>query len=474
MMKNIKIVFMFLMFAQSALAISLDWSGGYRVEYNSVTDPTLDSHNKGSKNYALNFLYLSPHIVGSDGINIVSRFDVMSNQTPAYKNSQEGALIGGGLNDGTGATGSNASSDTQNSTSLQVSELYLNVNQEYGSLLVGRTPIDFGIGITHNAGRGPFDHWKDTKDVISYRFVVDNISFAPMLARVSQSDFGGGVANDQIFILEYNNKDTGSRIGIFHQTRIGSLGTNDYLLSPGSEIASATQRISGQKIQTVNVFLERDWPGFDFKVEASFLTGTTGLADQFGNEIKQNAYAVVAEALIPAQESKWEWSGKFGVVSGDNPNTTQYEGYQLDRNYDVAILLFNHRLGQADFLGTGPLHANDSLPGNNLSVKNSLDDEAISNAMFLAPAVKYSWDEKLDLKGSLIYAQLMENTNNFVDFKKDLGLELDMEVLYRPRERVTWSTGVGVLFPGSAWQGGDNNFSTSINYGFTTKAAITF
>lgn len=458
-----------LLVSQTAAAISIDWTGGYRVEYTSIDRPSL-ANNKQSKNYALNFLYLQPKIVGSDGINIVSRFDIMASELKAYKNSQLGSVIGGGLNDGTGDTGTNATSQNQNSSQIYVSQLYLNVNHEYGSLLVGRAPVEFGLGITHNAGKGAFDHWMDTKEVISYRFVVDNLSFAPMIARVAQDDFGGGVMNDQIYILDYNNVDAGARAGLFHQTRSAGPAYNDY--AP-AELPNGSATVSGLKTQTVNIYLERKWSVFEFKLEASFLTGDTGVVTATTEKIKVDSYAVVTEGLFPAGESDWEFSGKFGVVSGDNPDTLgTYEGYILDRNYDVGILLFNHRLGSGDILGTSPIHVNDA--GSSLSTQNSADDEAITNAMFLAPSVKYMWDDKIDLKGTIIYAQLM-NAKKFVDMKKDLGLELDLELVYKPRERVTWSTGMGVLMPGAAWEGGStNNFDSKTNFGFTTKAAITF
>ena len=239
-----------LLLSQTAAAISIDWTGGYRVEYTSIDRPSL-ANSKQSKNYALNFLYLQPRIIGSDGINIVSRFDVMSNELPAYQNSQLGAIIGQGLNDGSaGANGTNATSQNQNASTLRVSQLYLNVNHEYGSLLVGRAPVEFGLGITHNAGKGAFDHWMDTKEVLSYRFVVDNLSFAPMIARVAQDDFGGGVMNDQIYIIDYNNTDAGARAGLFHQTRSAGPAYNDY--AP-TELPSGSARVSGMKTQTVNI-----------------------------------------------------------------------------------------------------------------------------------------------------------------------------------------------------------------------------
>ncbi len=168
-----------ILISQSALAISIDWSGGYRIEYNNIENPTLDANAKQPKTYGLQYLYLTPKIVASDGINIVGRFDIMGSQTPGYKNSQLGSVFGGGV-----GTDPRINSQNQEATGVTVSQLYLNVNQEYGSLIAGRAPIDFGLGITHNAGMGEFDHWYDTRDSVGYKFVVDNISFMPMMSKV--------------------------------------------------------------------------------------------------------------------------------------------------------------------------------------------------------------------------------------------------------------------------------------------------
>ncbi len=468
-----KILSLFIVsFSIQSFALSLDWSGGYRIEYMSVPNSTLASPT-GNKDYGLNYLYLQPKIIGSDGINIISRFDVFGNDLPAYKNSQLGSFWGGGLNRiATTGNGSNVTSQNSDSMGVRTSQLYLNVNQEYGSLVVGRAPIEFGMGITHNAGRGEFDHWIDTRDMVGYRFIVDNVSFMPILAKSFQSDFGlASTVSDQILVLEYDNKDIGARAGVFHQSRRSSNTSNDGTIAgfPGSTAVLT----GGFKSQTVNVFLERKWTAFEFRLEGSFLTGETGVQHTNGEEIKLNAYAIAAEMLFPANESKWEYGAKFGIVSGDDPMTSTYEGYQLDRNYDIAILMFNHRLGQVDILGNGPIHANDAA--SKLSISNSADDEAIGNTVYLAPSFKYSWNEKFNWKNTLVYGQLMTNTNNFVDFKKDLGLELDTELIYRPRERVTWSTGIGFLFPGNAWKAGSaNNFDNKFIYGLSTKAAITF
>ncbi len=467
-MKNSTLFLIIILVNITAHAISIDWTGGYRIEYVDIDRPSL-SEPGNKKSYGLNYLYLQPKMIASDGINIISRFDVLGSEVAAYKNSQLGSFIGSGV-----TSGKNTTAQNSESSNLRVSQLYLNINHEFGSLVAGRAPIEFGLGITHNSGRGVFDHWMDTKDMVGYKFNVDNISFMPILSRNQQTDFEiGRTISDQIFVFEYNNKDIGAKAGVFWQNRNTSIDTNDTVVAPVG-IPNAVTRTGGYSSKTVNMYLERKWTAFEFKLEASFLTGQTGAVTATGEEISLNSYAVATELLMPANDSSWEFGTKLGVVSGDNPTTASYEAYQLDRNYDVAILLFNHRMGRADFFNTGILHTSDTASG--LTTSNSADDEAIGNAMYLAPSFKYLWNEKLDLKSTVIYAQLMTNPdNNYLDFKKDLGLELDIELIYKPRERVTWSTGLGILSPGGAWSGGSgNNWETKMNYGFTTKAAITF
>ncbi len=453
--------------SQAALAISIDWSGGYRIEFNDIDNPTLDSNMKQPKTYGLQYLYLNPKITASDGINIISRFDILGSQTPAYRNSQLGSVFGSGG----GTVDPRINSQNQETTGIGVSQLYLNINHEYGSLIAGRAPMEFGMGITHNAGLGNFDHWYDTRDSVGYKFIVDNISFMPMLSKVSQKDYGRGVTtSDETIVFEYNNKDNGAQAGVIQQTRKSSPESNDALGTANPLPIAGATLAGGWNTKTVNLYLGRSWDTFKFKMEASFLTGDTGLI--VANEmVRFNSYAVAAELLFPQQEGgKWEFGTKLGIASGDNPKTTNvYEGYQFDKNYDVALLMFNHRMGQRDFLTTGIIHN-----ATGLSVGNSADDEAIGNATYIAPSAKFQWNEKLDIKSTLIYAQLVVNPTLALDTSKDLGTELDIELIYKPRERVIWSNQLGVLFPGGAWRDGASALENKTNIGISTKAAITF
>jgi hypothetical protein len=143
------------------------------------------------------------------------------------------------------------------------------------------------------------------------------------------------------------------------------------------------------------------------------------------------------------------------------------------------MLMFNHRLGGADFFNTNAVKPVASASsGATLGVGNSADDESVGNAFYLAPSVNYTINERFNLRNTVVYAQLMNTLQNSVDAKKDLGLEWDIELVYKPIERVQWVNQLGLLFPGEAWKNGTGasggNLGNDFTFGFVSKAAISF
>lgn len=456
-----------LFLVSSASAMGLDWTGGYRFEWNEIQKPSLATPNQ-SKSYGTNYLYLMPKIIAADGVNIVSRFEIFGSQTAAYQSSQLGQTIGLGNNLQNASPGGNTFEQSQAPTQVRVSQLYLNINQEFGSLIAGRVPYQFGLGITHNSGQGMFDHWMDTKDLVGYKFIVGNIFFMPMIGRVIDADYGqGNFVQEQLFQIEYNNADSKSQMGIVIEKRTGSSGINSSnAVKLGGTGATQTGDFNWQRS---NFIFGREWDSFNFKFEAGFVSGDTGVSTSAGAGVKLNGYGLATEMNFPRPESKWEYQVKLGVASGDDPNTSDYEGYQFDRNFEVGLLLFNHRLGQKDFL-----RSNIAKDTTNLSVGNSADDEMVSNAAFLAPKFIYKMNDKLDWNTTVVLAQLMANPTNSVGFDKNLGVELDMELVYKPVEKIRWVNQFGLLLPGAAFKDGATGLEAGTAYGFASKAAIIF
>ncbi|AHZ83715.1 hypothetical protein Bb109J_c3107 [Bdellovibrio bacteriovorus] len=450
----------------AAHALSLDWSGGYRFEWTEIDRPSLGSPTE-RKAYGTNYLYLSPTVIAADGVNVVSRFDVLNSS--AYPNSQLGEIWGLNTND------SAATSTNQGSTNVRVSQLYLTVNQEYGALVVGRAPFEFGLGMTYNAGKGLFDHWYDTRDIVGYKIVVGDWFFMPSLGRKQSTGFGQGESISTMGLhLQYENAENKTILGVYQETSKGGKGSLGYQSPEQTDAIGGAGATIGESmnVQRTNVVFGRGFDSFGFKLEAGFQSGETGVLTSGGDSVSLNGFGVALEVEVPAKESKWDYRVRAGMATGEDAGSSGFGGYAFNQNYDVAMLLFNHRLGMKDFLNTNAYRTNP-----NLTVGNSADDEYVSNAIYLAPSVNYAWSERVDLRNTLVYAQLMQTQNSSVDSTKDLGLEWDIDVVYKHSDKIQWVNQVGLLFPGEAWKNGsgaDGNLDNGFTFGFASKAAISF
>ena len=449
--------------ASSAQAFSVDWSGAYRLEWVQVNKPSLGTPSD-QKAYGLNHLYLRPKIIAFDGVNIYSKFHLLnSNQ---YKYSQLGDIWGrgeAGLNSG-----------NQGTSDISVSQLYLTVNQEYGALIVGRAPYDFGLGMTYSSGEGMFDHWYNTRDIIGYKVVIGNWFLMPSIGRKNVSGYNqNGTVTLIGAQLQYENPETRSLLGIYQENVRGRGNdgnyTNDQVEAYGGTGATRTDSL---KIQKTNFVFGRGFDSFSFKFEAGFQSGEVGVQTATGKEVSVNGYGIAAEFEVPGKEdSKWDYTFKLGMATGYNGSEASYGAYAFNPNYDVGMLLFNQRLGNFDIFNT------NVIKNGATSVSQTADDEMISNVAYIAPSVNYSFTDKWSLRNTVVYAQLLETQKNSVDSTKDLGLEWDIDLVYKHSKKIQWVNQVGLLFPGDAWKNGtgtDGNYSNSFTYGFTSKAAISF
>lgn len=456
-------------------AVSIDWSGTYRFEAVTIDSTTLGDP-KNSKSYLLQNLTLSPKIIAVDGVNIIGTFQFLGN--PNYPGSQVGQVFGNGTNRGTAASMNGSSSNVveknQGSSQFSVRHLYMSINQEYGAIVVGRAPVEFGLGMTYNAGNGAFDHWGDSHDMLGYKVLVGNLSMMPMLGKpYDYSTALGRDVTDIMLDVQYNNPETQSTFGFFHTQRNAGPSAND-----ANNVLGGT--VTGNySSKSTNLILGRGWDSFKFKLEAGFQEGNAGLTIA-SEEVKLNGYGIVFEMDFPRPESKWNWKLKGGVVSGDNPGTNNFEGYALHRNYDVAFLMFNHPMGGYDVFRTAFQRQRDTScttpPCGTYLSEESLDEEAVSNTIFINPVFSYAFSDKWSWRNSIVYAQSQTNPSTIAanNVSKDLGFEWDTSLVYKPHERIQWINEVGVFAPGAAWKEGSVDRKSDLNWGFQSKAAVTF
>lgn len=464
-----------LSFVSTSAMADIEWSGVYRFEGNFLKNSELSDRGR-ELSYGLNHLVLRPKIVAGDGITIYGQFNIFNDVTN-YPNSQMGQVWGSGVRNAatpaagtTSAQDSNTMSQTQNAETILVSQLYMTLSHEYGQLLLGRAPLHFGLGMTYNAGRGLFDHWYDTSDLVGYKFILGNIYILPMFGKSSEAFVHkNDDLNDYMVQLQYENPETDIQMGAFYQVRKGGESASDAPLgSIGSGAGTHTTSVNSK---TVNVFALRDSQNIRLGLEAAFQSGETGVVNPNGEKVTWGGFGIVGEVEYRPEGSNWNWMLKAGTASGDDPATAdKYEGYIFDRNYDVAFLLFNHPLGQADFLRTGAITGGTTDTEGRI---NKTDVEAISNVLYVAPGAKYKFNDRWSMDNTLVTGWLGTNPIVGSDTAKDLGYEWDISVNFTPRKGVMWVNQVGLLLPGDTWKAG-NAFDSSFMYGFATKAAISF
>lgn len=490
-MQKKSVLFITLSFLTTSLFLNtahadIEWSGVYRIEANNLSNSELGTKRatgSGAKrelNYALSHLVLRPKIVAGDGLTIYSQFDIFNNATYGA-NSQFGQIWGSGVNDTGGAANSipesNTLGGTQKAETLQVSQLYMTLSQEYGALVVGRVPIQFGLGMTYSAGNGLFDHWYDTDDMVGYKFVLGNLWIMPMYGKTSESNLNlnSDDVNDMMVQLQYDAPESDIELGLFYKIRTGGEGSAD---GPNGFGGATPDRSGKVNLKTASIYLLKDTPRFRAGLEASFQSGDSGVkTSATGDNTQWEGYGIAAEFELRPDGSNWKWGLKAGTASGDDPTTdAKYEGFLFNRNYDVAMLMFNHPLGVYDVFRTDVMTGGGTVN----KVRNANGDitapdvEALSNVMYLAPTARYTFNDKWSLDNTIITGWL--GTNPLGPAKnpgKDLGYEWDVSLNYSPKKGVLWVNQAGFLFPGGVWKG-DGQYDSAFAFGVSTKAAISF
>jgi hypothetical protein len=465
-----------LLVGANAGAADFEWSGTYRVEGNHIKNSELNGSRQ--LDYGLHHLSLRPKIVAGDGITIFGQFELFNSNS--YPNSQLGQVFGSGVNTskpyaaGTTADDSSGLSGVQRSEAILISHLYLSWVQEYGALLAGRAPLHFGLGMSYNAGKGLFDHWFDTRDLVAYKIMMGNLSLTPMYGKVHEGDLDRAEdINDFMVNLMYENPESDLEMGVHYRVRksgdTGSDVPKDSATNPVG-IGGNNSVNAAIDMNELNVYAAKDTDRWRAAVEAAFLSGKIGVATAAAEDVTMNGFGIASEFEYRPEGSRWKYGLKAGYASGDDPETdSQYEGYIFDRNYDVAMLLFNRPLGRQDVLRTG---AYGGGPNATTGLQDKPDVEAISNVMYAVPYFDYQWTDKFSVQGALALGWLNVDPQLVDDVGSDLGYEVDLGLSFSPRKGVVWKNEIGMLFPGSAFD--FNGEGPGFAYGYTSRAAISF
>lgn len=449
-------------FSLSAQAFvgDVEWTGFYRIEGNTINNPLLTKESTSRKEYGVHHLVLSPRIVAADGAYINTKFNVF--------NSQRGGNQLGSIWGDADTSNSTTLSRSQAHQSFRLSQFYVTYVQQFGAAIVGRAPVHFGLGMTHNAGNGVFDHYSDTRDLVGYKFVMGNLFILPMYAKVNE---GALTAYDDVTEIlihaQYENPETDVEMGFFYQNRKAKSGGVD--LDPTLYGGAGASLGGNLNIKSYSFYYLKDTTRMRAGVEVTNQSGDLGVRNSDNQSVSLSATGIAGEFEYRPDASKWSYGFKTGWATGnDVSKTNEFEGFFFSQNYDVAFLLFNHALGQGDFLNTS------ALGRTNESYREDPDIETISNVIFVAPHINYQWRRDWSIRSVFATGQLNSTKRpTGPDTGKGLGYEIDLSLVFTPNERIVWENTFGYFAPGKAFEGG-GVFQTSSSYGFLSRAAISF
>lgn len=464
---SLLVVSVLLCFSQ-AQAGDLLWSGQYRAEGVFIKNLRLDNNQNQETSYLMHHLVLSPKIIAMDGLNIYSRFDVFNNSLGVP--NQMGQIFGSY----SATTPSSVMSRGLSAETIAVNELYMNWINEFGSVIIGRVPFNFGLGMYYNDGHGMFDHYLSTKDIVAYRISMGNFFITPAYGKVREGFLNNeDDINDFFIVAEYKNPESDLELGVMYNARVapndGAAPTygNDF---PLTYYTGTVAYSGGLNATNINLYAKKKSEYFNMGVEVGFQNGDAGVTVN-GQKVTFAGFGVAGE--LSYRTGSLTLDARAGLASGDDTDTPGFEGYFFSPNYNVAMLMFNHPLGQYDVLKTTAMGGR-SASGTAL---NGIDTEMISNAIYFAPRVTWAMGEKYDLFGNFCYGITSKSplANSAGAVGSALGFETDIGFRYHFTDKFVWETQIGVLFPGSAFAGpSTTNFKTDMSYGATSKASISF
>lgn len=484
---------------QEAKAIQIDWGGQFWADQHWLNnyqlsrarpgydaDPVFINANGpyvpgvGEKNivwYAM-YMRLFPKLVVNDSINIRSQWDVGS---PIY------GFFGRSFPT-TGDERFNFTGSQAGNFAIGAQRVWASLITDFGTLEVGRAPIDWGLGAIWDAGNDLFDRYQSTGDLIRLTSKFGNFSISPALVKVAggrnvggASDASGAVVqgNDDVtdydLAVKYDNSEEEFEFGMMWTKRTGSVAQDSIQFNTAG---TGSHRIN---YSLFDFYARKKWGRWYLGGELPLFNGELGALDG-ANEFTYKTWALVLKSGYTSDI--WDVDLNLGHVPGQpasSPGDKKFSAVYLHNNYNLGLIMFHYNLY--------------GLSNNNPEIvttgANSPYDNPIVNANFisLAPKAKLDkWTLKLGLvaawaddvakAGQRFYnynrRQFATAVNNQASF---MGFEIDPGVEFRWDENFIIGWDIGLFFPGEFYKFSNvptQELQTDMMFASRVRAGITF
>ena len=430
--------------AFEARAMELDWHGQFRAESNTLfgytnssavttTGYMIQSNGETPATFQNLFLRLKPRALINDNVSLHSDLWL---GTPG-----EGAF-GADASTSPSSLGSSA----PGKAAVTAYQLYGEVASDFGTIRVGRVPLNYGLGLVWNSDANSFDRYPSGGDAITLVTKLGAFKFMPYIVKyrnynnaAGKAAFGNSSVNDYALQLAYGNDDEQLDASILFVRRLA--GENSNVLDPFS-VGTATS--AGFAYNVWDFYVKKKAGPFNLRTEIPLASGLVS-----GRNYSSVAGVVDADVEMG---DHWKVGASAGTASGQangsGPATaaSSFTAFSFHPDYRPGLLMFNYNYRNIA-ANSGSIYANP-----------------VTNARFLTLSADYvSGKFSHQLKG--LYA-LSDTASDGVNAyfntwtghyetsaggasqEKSLGLEFDYRLGYQWDESLRLGLDTGLFFPG--------------------------
>ena len=403
--------------APDARAADLTWEGYYRARLLAFDSLSLSDTNALAEGAAAGVDHrarLAPQWTLSERAQLHAQLDLLAYQdfggiADTWTDPVGGATIPLARADGVAPS----------AASLQATRVWADVYSGVGRFSFGRMPLQWGAGLYWNPGNDALAEYGDTSDRVSF-----TTRAGPMFVMGSVDWIHEGQVNEPDDMVGFSaavgSRSETSGIGLLNHVRRQT--ANDWTSYTGDFWAYAEMGA--------------------LRAETEILgTWGSGNLDNGANDVTVSGLGGMVDLRYRA--GKLTFGAESGFATGDaDPNDNALHTFALDRDHDVAILMFEEPMP------TLQLGATSGEEGGR-TTEAAVIGEGVSNAIYVKPRVGFTLLEGLDLEASALWATMAKGPAS-TEGRTGYGTEIDLGFVYDPYAHVRLE-GTGALYlPGAA------------------------
>ena len=473
-----------LIVSRAAFALPVDWNGVFGVDTTLIDnyrrlDGALDTSGgggggsqevplaRGSQEDASFQTYifrLNPTIIVNDFASLFGEFS--SGYARGGRLGDDSTRALDDRNFGSNLYVQNASTGSDD---LAVTKLYAKYYSDTATYILGRHDYHWALGAVYNAGEDTWDRHSSVRDGITIEAKLGNFHMTPYWAKISNRETltSETKIREYGFGFLYDNPQRDIAFGVHYGKKASSPAEESLASVVGNAALGATD------VKIMDLFLKKSFERFEVAVEVPVISGRIGNFYGTGDQTRYKARAFIVDGKYRLTDM-WNLSLTAGRVGGDSGDRSTFEAMYLHPNFQIANLLFRHNLrAVADPTNVGVF------------------DSYITNATFARLKARYEGEKwSFDVSGIWARADQVARAGSGafnhtmgrpftagVDQDDSLGMEIDMDFLYRWNKEVSIGVSSGYLLTGDyyAFTNDPNNPRESgDSFMLQLRTAITF